>query len=88
MIKQYFKDIEITLPTLQNSFIQGAVENRCHDLHYNLGRVRRVVPFNFDKFKKMRPICIERFYSSYSIQDIRDVLQEHVFTLNRVADGK
>ena len=66
MIEEYFRSIEVSNTNQKGLFIKTAVE-ACDELHYYLGRVRRIVPFNMEKFKKMKPICIERIKSPITI---------------------
>ena len=82
MIEEYFHSIEISNANQKCLFIRTVIEG-CDELYYHLGRVRKVVPFNMEKFKKIKPICIERIKSPITIEDVRDVFGEHVFALNQ-----
>jgi hypothetical protein len=64
-------------------YIREAIESRCPELYYNLGRVRRKVPFNMRKFKSIKPICIENMQGKLSLEDIREAFGEHILAYNQ-----
>lgn len=81
-IKTFFDDLFLTDTNNQFTYLRGVIESKCSELHYHSGKVRRKIPFDVEKFRKVRPICIERFVQPISVDEIRNLFEEHVYFLN------
>ena len=51
--------------------LRTAIESHCPQLYYHLGRVRRLNPFDLERYKQIKPICLQRITEDLTISDVR-----------------